>query len=100
MPIASTPPSPPGHRSARPLLGSSFQVRIAREVQADPDRPRALKRAPGDVGPDETTELIALWHKARRSLLKSRQHLLNEAESILIELPEAIRVTLPDTGSF
>lgn len=72
-------------------------VRIAREVQADPELPRAFKRAPGDAGPDETTELIALWHKARRSLLKSRQHLLNEAESILIELPEAIRVNLPDT---
>ena len=72
-------------------------MRIAREAQADPDLPRAFKRAPGDAGPDETTELIALWHKARRSLLKSRQHLLNEAESILIELPEAIRVNLPDT---
>ena len=28
---------------------------------------------------------------------QSRQHLLNEAESILIELPEIIRVNLPDT---
>lgn len=72
-------------------------VRIARELQADPNLPRAFKRAPGDAGPDETTELITLWHKARRSLLKSRQHLLNEAESLLIELPETIRLTLPDT---
>ena len=72
-------------------------VRIAREVQADPDLPRAFKRAAGDAGPDETSELLSLWHKARRSLLKSRQHLLNEAESLLIELPEEIRVTLPDT---
>jgi transposase len=72
-------------------------LRIARETQADANLPRAFKRAAGDAGPDETTELIALWHKARRSLLKSRQHLLNEAESILIELPEAIRATLPDT---
>ena len=72
-------------------------VRIARETQADPYLPRAFKRGPDDAGPDETTELTSLWHKARRSLLKSRQHLLNEAESILIELPEVIRVTLPDT---
>jgi transposase len=73
-------------------------LRIAREVQADPDLPRAFKRAPGDAGPDETHELLALWHKRRRSLLKSRVHLLNEAESILNELPEAIRETLPDTA--
>jgi transposase len=72
-------------------------LRIAREVQADPDLPRAFKRAAGDAGPDETTELMSLWHKARRSLLKSRQHLLNEAESLLTELPEEIRATLPDT---
>jgi transposase len=73
-------------------------LRIAREVQADPDLPRAFKRAPGDAGPDEAHQLLALWHKQRRSLLKSRQHLLNEAESLLIELPEAIRGTLPDTA--
>jgi transposase len=73
-------------------------LRIAREVQADPDLGRAFKRAPGDAGPDEPTELLALWHKQRRSLLKSRQHLLNEAESMLIELPEEVRLTLPDTS--
>jgi transposase len=71
-------------------------LRIARETQADPNVPRAFKQAAGDAGPDETTELIALWHKARRSTLKSHQHLLNEAEPLLGELPEAIRATLPD----
>jgi transposase len=74
-------------------------LRIARETQADPNLPRAFKRGPGDAGPDETTELLTLWHKQRRSLLKSRQHLLNEAESILIELPETIREMLPDTSA-
>ncbi|MGH9064259.1 MAG: transposase [Acidimicrobiales bacterium] len=69
---------------------------IARETQADPDMPRAFKRTEGDAGPDETTECLQLWHKARRSLLKSRQHLLNEAESLLGELPEAVRDGLPD----
>lgn len=63
-------------------------VRIARETQADADIPVAFKRAAGDAGPDETTELIALWHQVWRSLLKSRQHLLNEAEALLCELPE------------
>jgi transposase len=38
-----------------------------------------------------------LWHKARCSLLKSRQHLLNEAEALLCELPEELRAELPDT---
>src|SRR3954466_11116031 len=42
-------------------------VRIARETQSDPNMPVAFKRAGGDAGPDETTEQIALWHKARRS---------------------------------
>jgi transposase len=41
---------------------------------------------------------LNLWHNQRRSLLKSRQHLLNEAEALLIELPEEIRADLPDTS--
>ena len=72
-------------------------LRIARETQAEPTVPVAFKRAGGDTGPDETTELITLWHKARRSLLKSRQHLLNESEALIGELPEAARTALPDT---
>jgi hypothetical protein len=72
-------------------------VRVARETQADADMPVAFKRALGDAGPDETHELMSLWHKARRSILKSRQHLLNEAEHLLRELPEELRDTLPDT---
>ncbi len=71
--------------------------RIARETLADPQMPRAFKRAAGDAGPDETTELLALWHNARRSLLKTRQHLLNEAEALLVALPEALRAELPVT---
>ena len=72
-------------------------LRIARETQADAAMPRAFKRAAGDAGPDETHELIALWHKARRSIVTSRRHLLNEAEQLLCELPEALRATLPDS---
>ena len=71
-------------------------LRIAREVQADPDLPVAFKRAPGDAGPDETHELLNLWHNQRRSLVKSRQHLLNEADALLHDLPEEIRADLPD----
>jgi transposase len=71
-------------------------LRIAREVQADPDLPLAFKRALGDAGPDETHELLALWHNQRRSLVKTRQHVLNEAEALLTDLPEEIRADLPD----
>lgn len=39
--------APIDETAARVLL----QVRIAREVQADPDLSRAFERAPGDVGP-------------------------------------------------
>ncbi len=32
--------------------------------------------------------MIALCHKARRSLLRSHQHLLNEAEALLCEVAD------------
>jgi len=76
---------------------ASDSLRIARETQAEPGMPRAFKRAEGDSGPDETTELLALWHKARRSVLKSRQHILNEAENLLCDLPLEMREALPAT---
>jgi hypothetical protein len=76
---------------------ASGSLRIARETQADPAMPRAFKRAEGDAGPDETAELLALWHKARRSLLKSRQHILNEAENLSCDLPVETRELLPRT---
>ena len=69
--------------------------RIARETLAHPLLPRAFKRAGCDRGPDERAELLALWDKARRSLLSSRQHLVNEAEMLLAELPLELRDTLP-----
>jgi hypothetical protein len=72
-------------------------LRIARETQSEPGLPRAFKRAEGDAGPDEVRELTALWHKARVSLLKSRQHLLNEAEAPLTTLPDVVRGQLPGT---
>jgi transposase len=70
--------------------------RIARETLAHPVLPRAFKRADG-TGPDEQTELLGLWQRARRSILASRQHLLNEADALLAELPLGLREQLPDT---
>jgi transposase len=72
-------------------------LRVARETQADANMPVAFKRAGTDRGPEERSELMALWHKVRRSVLKSRQHLLNEAEALLGDLPEQLRADLPDT---
>ena len=69
--------------------------RIAREVLAYPDVPLAFKRAGDAPGPDQHSELLALWHKERRSINKHRQQLLTEAESLLGELPEDIRDRLP-----
>jgi hypothetical protein len=71
--------------------------RIARETLAHPLLPKAFKRAAGDAGPDRQTELLMLWHRARRSILTGRQHLLNEAESLLAELPLELREQLPDS---
>jgi transposase len=74
-------------------------VRVAREVLAHPDLPLAFKRdhASLDRGPDETRELMALWHAQRRSVLAGRQHLLNEAESLLVALPLQLQARLPRT---
>jgi len=71
--------------------------RIARETLAHPLLPRAFKRAGQDSGPDELHELLSLWHNQRRSILTSRQHLLNEAEHMLCDLPLPLREQLPDT---
>ena len=70
-------PTRPAEQSRKRRQGKTDaldSLRIAREVQADPDLPPAFKRAPGEAGPDETHELLSLWHNHRRSLLKSRQH--------------------------
>jgi transposase len=72
--------------------------RIARETLAHRDLPLAFKRAGSDSGPDETHELLCLWHKARRSINKRRQQLLNESETLLGELPDDLRNVLPATN--
>jgi transposase len=71
--------------------------RIARETLAHLDLALAFKRAGGDSGPDEQSELLSLWHNERRSIVKQRQQLLNEAETLLGELPEELRDNLPTT---
>jgi transposase len=71
--------------------------RIARETLAHPLLPKAFKRAGADSGPDEQQQLLSLWHNHRRSILTSRQHLVNEAESLLCGLPLELREQLPDS---
>jgi hypothetical protein len=71
--------------------------RIARETLAHPLLPRAFKRAGDDAGVDEQAELLSVWHGARCSLLKRRQHLLSEAEALLRQLPLELIERLPDS---
>ena len=73
--------------------------RIARETLAHPLLPKAFKRAGADQGPDELHQLLTLWHNRRRSILTSRQHLVNEAENLLCELPLELREQLPTCKS-
>ena len=70
---------------------------IAREVLAHPLLPKAFKRAGQEQGPDEQHQLLALWHNRRRSILTTRQHLVNQAEYLLCELPLEFSEQLPDT---
>jgi len=71
--------------------------RIARETLAHPLLPRAFKRAGDDAGPDEQTELLSVWWRARCSLLKRRQQLLAAAEALLRDLPLELIERLPDS---
>ncbi len=72
--------------------------RIARDVLAHPLLPKAFKRAGRQPAtPDPLREQLMLWHRQRRSLLTSRQHLLNEADTLLAELPLELREQLPDS---
>ena len=89
------------------------RVAIARASAASPTRstpsgsrarcsrtrccPGRSSAPPAAAGPDEPRELLMLWHRARRSIKTSRQHLLNEAEHLLAELPLELREQLPDT---
>lgn len=94
-------PNRTSERAKRRRQGKSDVLdaeRIARETLADPGLPVAFKRSAGDSGPDETHELISLWHKEKRSIVKQRQQLLNEAETLLSELPERLRAPLPATS--
>src|ERR1700733_5146104 len=73
--------------------------RIARETLAHSLLPRAFKRAGQDRAPDQTHELLALWHNQRRSIVKTRQHLLNESEDLLNTLALEVGEQLPATKS-
>jgi transposase len=69
-------------------------LRIARETLADPSCPMAFKQSQPATPPDDNLELMMLWHRARRSVMVSRQHLLNEADNLLVELPDGLRERL------
>src|ERR1700686_2621534 len=71
--------------------------RIAREVLAHSLLPKAFTRAGQDQGPDEQHQFLAIWHNPRQWILKSRQHLVNEAESLLCELTLELREQLPSS---
>lgn len=91
-------PNRTNERAKRRREGKSDALdseRIARETLAHPELPLAFKRAGSDSGPNEVSELLSLWHKERRSVVKLRQQLLNEAESLLSALPDDVRDGLP-----
>jgi transposase len=84
-------------RRQRPGRGKSDVVdaeAIARELLAHPDLPRAFKTA--TAGPPEPRrEELAILVRARRQLVDRHQRLLNEAETLLGELPARLRERLP-----
>jgi hypothetical protein len=100
MTCATCAPTAPPARTA-PVSGAS-PARWTPSGSRARHSPIHSCRAPSSAparrpAPDAHGELLALWHKQRRSLLKSRQQLLNEAEFLLAELPLELRERLPDT---
>ena len=75
---------------------ASDSLRIARETQAERHAP-GVQAGRRRRRPRRDGRAVGLWHKARRSVLKSRQHILNEAENLLCDLPLELRELLPAT---
>jgi transposase len=74
--------------------------RIARDVLAHRVMPKAFKRAGEQPAePDPLHEQLMLWTRQRNSIKTSRQHLLNEAETLLAELPLELREQLPASSA-
>ncbi|MFN2555559.1 MAG: IS110 family transposase [Nitriliruptorales bacterium] len=68
---------------------------IAREVLADDRLPLAVSASPASAAHAE----ISVVCERRRSLVRRRQRLLNEAEGALTKLPLEVRAQLPARGS-
>lgn len=78
-------------RRRRPKTDREDALAIAREVLADEALPPAAAAMPVS---DAHAEITAVCER-RRSLMRRRQRLLNEAESVLAKLPLDLRDRLP-----
>lgn len=82
-------------RRGRPKTDREDALAVAREVLADPALPPAVSASPVT---DAHTE-VSLVCERRRSLIRRRQRVLNEAEAVLAKLPLGVRSQLPARGS-
>lgn len=80
-------------RRRKPKTDREDALAIAREVLADPNLPPVPAAAPLS----EVHAELAVVCERRRSLVRRRQRLLNEAEAALAKLPLAVRELLPRT---
>ena len=81
-------------RRRRPKTDREDALAIAREVLADEGLPPAAAARPISAAHTE----IAIVCQRRRTLIRRRQRLLNEAEGVLSKLPLALREQLPRGG--
>jgi transposase len=81
-------------RRRRPKTDREDALAIAREVLADEALPPAAAAMPVS---DAHAEITAVCER-RRSLIRRRQRLLNEAEGVLAKLPLQLRDQLPRTS--
>lgn len=81
-------------RRRRPKTDREDAVAIAREVLADP----MLSAATPTLDVSDAHRELAVLCDRRRSFVRRRQRLINEAEGVLNKLPLELASTLPRTG--
>lgn len=94
--VRDVPPNKTNARGRNRHQGKSDPLdahRVAQETQTNDGLANAFKRAQS-LPPDTTREQLALWHNARKSLVRVRVSLLNEIDSMIQDLPEELRLSV------
>ncbi|MGH1524167.1 transposase [Leifsonia sp. L25] len=96
--VRDVPPHKTAQRQRGRHEGKSDRLdahRVAAETQTNDRLAHAFKNST-TAAPNAVRDQIALWHNARISLRKIRVQLIGELDALIQDLPERIRVRLPE----